>query len=86
MYRVFCKGLNSSFVAGIYENWSIVLIPVVVVDKILLFERRVVGKIVMIHLCERKNQDSSLEIYVRHLKVHKYCLMTYLPVLYKIIQ
>ena len=54
MYRVFCKGLNSSFVAGVKENWAIVLVPVGVVDKVLLFERRVVGKIVMIHLCARK--------------------------------
>lgn len=43
-YRVVTEPCDVSFIASVKQNWALCLVPVLVVDKVPLFERAILQK------------------------------------------
>lgn len=49
-YSVVTEPCDVSFIAGVKQNWAVVLVPVLVVDKVPLLEHAILQKPIVIDL------------------------------------
>lgn len=56
-YSVVTEPCDVSFIAGVKQNWAVVLVPVLVVDQVPLLEHAILQKPKVINLCKNRNQN-----------------------------
>lgn len=56
-YSVVTKPCDVSFIASVKQNWAVVLVPVLVIDKVPLLEHAILQKPKVIDLWRNRNQN-----------------------------